>query len=45
MESICLFGFHGKEGGDVRNILTKPVLGDLVDKFEEKCPLLHTSCK
>ena len=42
MEGICFFGLHGKEGGNIKDTLAKPVFSDLLCKFEEKCPLLHS---
>ncbi len=38
MEDICFFGLHGEGGGDIKDILAKPVFRDLLYKFEERCP-------
>ena len=38
MEKRCCFGL---KSDDLQSVLNQEIFSDLVDRFEEKCPLLH----
>ena len=38
MEKMCCFGL---KSDDLQSVLNQEIFSDLVDRFEEKCPLLH----
>ena len=40
MEDICFVGLKGY--GNVESVFDKSIFKDLVESFNEKCPLLHS---